>query len=95
MLVTKWDDSENRMCRNNGCVLDLPEGTEGDRPVELAEAFFKDLLGLIEIFPSYVVEHAHRVPTSPDLSWSTSLITGTGFLVKLGSISICPMKAQR
>lgn len=62
-LVARADDAENRMRRNNVRVLGLPEGAEGDRPAEFAEAFFKTLLELREVPPTYVVERDHRVPT--------------------------------
>lgn len=62
-LVAKSDDAENRLRRNNVRVLGLPEGAEGDHPAEFAEAFFKKLLNLTEVTPTYVVERAHRVPT--------------------------------
>lgn len=58
MLVVKSDDAENRLRRNNVWVLGLSEGAEGDHPTEFAEAFFKELLGLTEVSPTYVVEHA-------------------------------------
>lgn len=61
-LVAKSDDAGNRSCRNNIQVLGLPEG-EGNCPAEFAEQFFKNLLGLTEIPPAYVVERAYRVPT--------------------------------
>lgn len=50
-LVTK-SDVENR----------LPEGVEGDHTAEFAESFFKKLLKLTEVSPSYIVERTHRVP---------------------------------
>lgn len=62
MLVAKSDDAENRMRRNNVRVLGLPEWAEGDHPAEFAEAF-KTLLNLTEVYQTYVVERAHRVPT--------------------------------
>lgn len=62
-LVAKSDDAENRLRRNNVRVLGLPEGSEGERPAEFAEAFFKDILELTPVSPTYVVERAHRVPT--------------------------------
>lgn len=59
-LVARADDAENRMRRNNVRVLGLPEG---DHPAEFAEVFFKSLLDIQEVSPTYVVERAHRVPT--------------------------------
>ena len=62
-LVAKSDDAENRLRRNNVRVLGLPEREEGEHPAEFAEEFFKTLLNLTDVPPTYVVERAHRVPT--------------------------------
>lgn len=40
-LVAKSDNAENRLRHNNTRVLGLPEGEEGDRPAEFAEAFLR------------------------------------------------------
>lgn len=39
-LVTKSDEAENHLRRNNVRVFDLPEGAEGDRPTNFTENFF-------------------------------------------------------
>lgn len=61
-LVAKSDDAKNCLRRNNVKVLGLPEGSEGERPAEFAEAFFKDILELALVPPTYVVERAHHIP---------------------------------
>lgn len=55
--------AEDRQRRNNIRVVGLPEGSEGDKPAQFAELFFKQLLSIQEMPPTYVVERAHRVPT--------------------------------
>lgn len=62
-LVAKSDDAENLLRSNNVRVLGLPEGSEGEWPAEFAEAFFKDILNLAPVPPTYVVEPAQCVPT--------------------------------
>lgn len=62
-LQHRADDAEDRQRRNNIRVVSLPEGAEGERPVQFAEALFKKLLSLEDLPPTYVVERAHRVPT--------------------------------
>ncbi|XP_077340579.1 cadherin EGF LAG seven-pass G-type receptor 2 [Lithobates pipiens] len=62
-LQHKAIDAEDRQRRNNLRVVGLPEGAEGDQPAHFAEQFFKQLLSIAEVPPTYVVERAHRVPT--------------------------------
>lgn len=62
MLVTKSEDVENRLRHNNVRVLGLLEGAEGDRTAEFTERFFKKLLNITEVSPTYAAERAHRVP---------------------------------
>lgn len=67
-LVAESDDAENRMRRNNVWVLGLPEGSKRNRLTEFVEAFFKDILGLEDICPTYVAVRAHRVPMGRPIS---------------------------
>lgn len=62
-LTAKWDDAENQQCRNNFQVLGLPEGSEVEHAAEFAESFFKYLLDLYDLSPTYMIEWTHRVPT--------------------------------
>lgn len=61
-LQHKVTDAEDRHRRNNIEVVGLPEGAEGDRPAQFAEHFFKQLLSMQDMPPTYVVEQVHRVP---------------------------------
>lgn len=62
-LQRRADDAEDRQRRNNVRVVGLPEGVEGSTPSTFAEQFFKSLLSLGDLPPTYVAERAHRVPT--------------------------------
>lgn len=62
-LHYRADDAEDRQRRNNIWVVGLPEGAEEAKPVIFAEQFFKQLLSLEDLPPTYVVERAQRVPT--------------------------------
>lgn len=62
-LQRRADDAEDRQRRNNIRVVGLPEGAEGDKTTTFAELFFKQLLSLQDLPPTYVIERAHRVPT--------------------------------
>lgn len=62
MLQNRADDAEDRQRRNNVRVVELPEGAKGTQPTTFAEQFFKQLLELGELPPTFVVEWAHRVP---------------------------------
>lgn len=62
-LQHRADDAEDRQRRNNVRVVGLPEGAEGDKTAMFAEQFFKQILQLADLPPTYVVERAHRVPT--------------------------------
>lgn len=62
-LHEKTDDAEDRQRWNNVQVVGLLEGAEGAKPVLFAEQFFKQLLSLQDLSPTYVLERAHRVPT--------------------------------
>lgn len=62
-LSAHSDDAENYLHRNNYQVLGLPEGAEGDLPVDFAEAAFKDLLGLRQVSTIHVMERALHVHT--------------------------------
>lgn len=62
LLMSRSEEAENRLRRNNVRVVGLPEGTEGSNAVVFAETFFKLLLCLQHLSPVYVVERAHRVP---------------------------------
>lgn len=53
-LKHKADDMEDQHRRNN--VVGLPEGAEGAKTTVFAEQFFKQLLSLEELPPTYVVE---------------------------------------
>lgn len=55
--------AEDRQRRNNVRVVGLPEGVEGAKTTMFAEQFFKQILQLADLPPTYVVERAHRVPT--------------------------------
>lgn len=44
-------------------MVGLPEGAEGTAATTFAEQFFKSLLALGDLPPTYVAERAHRVPT--------------------------------
>lgn len=55
--MAKSDDVENCFRQNNDRVLGFPESAG-----VTAESFFKDILGLQSVPPTYVVERAHRVP---------------------------------
>lgn len=65
VLMAPSEDAENRLRHNNVRVVGLPEDAEGSNPAVFAEAFFKQLLGLQQLFPMYTVERAHSVPTGP------------------------------
>lgn len=43
-------------------MVGLSEGAEGDTTATFAEQFFKQILQLGDLPPTYVVERAHRVP---------------------------------
>lgn len=62
-LHHRADDAEDRQQRNNVRVVGLPEGAEGSAPSNFAEQFFKSLLALGDLPPTYVAERAHRVAT--------------------------------
>lgn len=62
-LQRRADDAEDRQRRNNVRVVGLPEGAEGTVTTTFAEQFFKSLLTLGDLPPTYIVERAHRVPT--------------------------------
>lgn len=76
-LQHRADNANNRQRRNNVRVVGRPEGAEGTKPVLFAKQFFKNLLSLEDLPPTYVVERAHGslqvldplVP-HPGLSWS-------------------------
>lgn len=55
-LQHRADDAEDRQRRNNMRVMGLPEGAEGAKPVLFAEQFFKALLSLGDLPPTYVGE---------------------------------------
>lgn len=61
-LQHKAIDAEDHQRRNIIRVVGLPEGAEGDRPAQFSEHFFKQLLAMPDMPPTYVVERAHRVP---------------------------------
>lgn len=61
-LQSRAEEAEDRQRRNNVRVVGLPEGAEGSQTAAFAELFFKRLLDLGELPPTYVVERAHRVP---------------------------------
>lgn len=60
-------DMENRLRRNNLRVVGLPERAEGAKPAEFAEGFLALLLGLTDLPLMFVVERAHRIPTTPSI----------------------------
>lgn len=62
-LQNRADDTEDQQRRNNVRVVGLPEGAEGAKSTVFSEQFFKQLLALKDLPPTYVVERAHRVPT--------------------------------
>lgn len=62
-LQCRADDSEDHQRRNNVRVVGLPEGAEGTDATAFAEQFFKSLVSLGELPPTYVAKRAHRVPT--------------------------------
>lgn len=79
ILMARSEDTEKRIRCNNVQVVGLPEGAVGQNPVVFAETFFKQLLGLQQLSPVYVVEHAHRVPywrMATCLSGSTAQFQG-------------------
>lgn len=74
--MARSEDAENCLRCNNVWVVGLPECAEGQNPVVFAETFFKQLLGLQQLSPVYVVERAHRVPTGrrPAGAWPRAFL---------------------
>lgn len=66
-LQDKAIDTENRLRRNNICIIGLPEWSEGPRPAEFAETFLAKLLDFPDMPLTYVAERAHRVPPVPPI----------------------------
>lgn len=61
--ISKVEDMENCLLRDNIRVVDIPEKTEGNDPIEFAEHWLMDILGKDYFSPLFAVEHAHRVST--------------------------------
>lgn len=66
-LQEKEIDTENRLRRNNICILGLLEQAEVSRPAEFAETFLPTLLDLSSRPPTCEVERVHRVPPTPPI----------------------------
>lgn len=85
-LQHRADDAKDRQRRNNVRVVGLPDSAEGAKPVLFAERFFKTLLSLEDLPPTYVVERAHRVPTG---ARPQALCHSPSFLVRFLSYRDC------
>lgn len=64
-LLDKVDDLENRSCRNNICLVGVPEKSEGLDPVSFFEKCLQDVCGPTVLFLFFAIEQAHRVLTRP------------------------------
>lgn len=82
-LHEKTVNMENGFCRRNLWVVGLPKRVEGAKPAEFAEGFLATLLGLMDLPPTFVVERAHRVPTTPSIPGAPP----RPFLIKLLTVT--------
>lgn len=58
-------DMENRLHRSNLRVVGLPEWAEGAQPAEFEERFLTTLFDYTDFPPTFAVERAHRVSSTP------------------------------
>lgn len=66
-LHEKTVDMENRLCRNNLRVVEIPERAKRAKPAEFAKGFLATLLGHLDLPSTFIVERTHRVPTMPPI----------------------------
>lgn len=64
-LLSKSDDLENRLRRNNVRLIEVPEKFEGANPTDCFENWLMSVFGKKVLSPLYAVECAHWVPTWP------------------------------
>lgn len=62
-LYNKVDNLENRFCRNNICLVGVPERAEGCNPVSFFESWLANIFGKEKLSPLFAIEQAHRVST--------------------------------
>lgn len=66
MQMTKIDEMENRLCRNNVRVIGLPEESEDSNPIAFLEGWFREIFGPTTFTPFFVIERAHDFLLKPD-----------------------------
>ena len=59
-MAEQMDDAENRSRRDNIQILNLKEGTEGEKPLEFFESWLPKLLGLSAAKGRIKMDRAHR-----------------------------------
>lgn len=64
--LQKMDSMENRLRRENLRVLGLPEGCEGNNPIQFMEDWLREKFGRDSFSATFAVERAHRIgPKTP------------------------------
>ena len=60
ILTDRAENSENRSCRDNVCIIDLKEGAEGNQDIRFFGTWLPDTLGLETKRGSIKIDQAHR-----------------------------------